>query len=87
MLTGITARSTERPALRTSRGPAHSSLTTLRAKILVLVPVAIRHGRVLPAESGAFVSRRRCAAFGNAQRGNACAMFVTARVKRDAHRG
>jgi hypothetical protein len=41
------------PALRTSRGPALSSLSTLRVEVLVLVPFAIRHGRVLLAESRA----------------------------------
>ena len=85
--TGATTRSTERPALRTSWGPAHSSLSALRAEILILVLVTIRHGRVLRTESGADVSRRRRAALGSAYRGNACAMSHDVRVNCDAHRG
>jgi hypothetical protein len=41
------------PALRTFRGPALSSLCALRVEVLVLVPFAIRHGRLLRAESRA----------------------------------
>ena len=85
--TGAATRSTERPALRTSWGPAHSSLSALRAEILILVLVTIRHGRVLRTESGADVSRRRRAALGSAQRGNACAMSRHVRVNCNAHRG